>query len=120
MKKTVFALAVAALLAGAAAVHAKKKPAVRKFTSVNIQYKKTKVWVPATFFVKKGDTVEITLINETPSGKHGFRIPAYGVETTVYNGKKEVVKFMADKAGIFKIDCQHHSAHIGGQLLVLK
>lgn len=78
-----------------------------------------KQWLPGTIVVKKGDDVELTLINNVPSGDHGFFIPDYKITKVVSKGKKEVVTFKADKAGIFEMKCQLHPAHIGGQLVIL-
>lgn len=92
------------------------------FTSVNIEYENTKVWVPSTFVVNKGDTVHIHLINNVPSepDHHGFAIPNFGIAETVKRGEPKKVTFTADKAGIFPIQCHLHPAHIGGQLVVLE
>ena len=95
--------------------------AVRNFTVANIEYKGSKVWVPGTLIAKKGETVKIKLINNTPSGKHGFAIDAVGVKAEVAaDGQPALVEFKAAEAGLFTIYCQLHPAHIGGQLLVLE
>ena len=78
-----------------------------------------KQWLPGTLIVKKGDDVEITLINNVPSGEHGFFIPDFKVTKVVGRNKKEVVTFKADKDGLFNMKCHLHPAHVGGQLLVL-
>lgn len=120
-------LAVLALVLGAAAVRAqepvKKEAApVREFKSVNIETKGNKIWTPATFIVKKGDHVKITLVN-TASAVHAFAIDGYPVNVQVNFAEKDntkVVEFDADKAGIFRIYCSMHPGHVGGQLLVLE
>jgi nitrosocyanin len=78
-----------------------------------------KQWLPGTIVVKKGDDVELTLINNVPSGDHGFFIPDFKITKVVKKGKKEVVTFKAHKDGIFPMKCHMHPAHIGGQLVVL-
>lgn len=78
-----------------------------------------KQWLPGTIIVKKGDEVELTLINNVPSGAHGFFIPDYDVRKEVKKGGKEVVTFKANKDGLFNMKCHMHPAHVGGQLLVL-
>ena len=100
--------------------HAAK--ADRKITVVNIEYEGTKIWVPATIVVKKNENVRIKLINKVPSdpNQHGFAIAAFKVEAVVTRGEAEVVKFVADKTGLFPINCHLHPAHIGGQLLVVE
>lgn len=91
----------------------------REITLVNYEYEGTKQWLPGTIIVKKGDDVQLTLINNVPSGDHGFFIPDFKVTKVVSKGKKEVVNFKADKDGLFPMKCHLHPAHVGGQLLVL-
>ncbi len=91
----------------------------RSITIVNYEYEGVKQWLPGTIIVKKGDDVEITLINNVPSGIHGFFIPDFDVRKEVKKGVKEVVKFKATKEGLFSMKCHLHPAHVGGQLLVL-
>lgn len=114
-----FALAAAAVLMPRLADS--QGEAVRNFSLVNIEYKGTKVWVPGTLIAKKGEKVVIKLINNTPSGKHGFAIDAVGVKAEVAaDGQPVSVEFKAAEAGLFTIYCHLHPAHIGGQLLVLE
>jgi nitrosocyanin len=91
----------------------------REITIVNYEYEGVKQWLPGTIVVKKGDDVTLNLINNTPSGDHGFFIPDYKITKVVSKGKKEVVTFKADRDGIFTMKCQLHPAHVGGQLVVL-
>lgn len=90
----------------------------RKLTVVNHQFEGTKQWLPGTLIVNQGDDVELTLINNVPSGTHNFQIKAYKVNETLIKGNKKTVKFKANKKGIFVIDCGLHKAHVGGQLIV--
>lgn len=124
MRRALLVVPIAALavaLAGTWAYSKKKdKITVRNFTSVNIQYQGSKVWVPATFIVHKGDRVQIKLINNAPSGKHGFALDEYGIKATVFKGEPQTIAFTANTAGLFTIYCQIHKAHVGGQLLVLE
>ena len=94
----------------------------QSFTIVNVEYEGTKVWVPSTLIVHKGDTVKIKLINNVKSdpNQHGFSIPEFKVAAVVDRGEPKSVEFVADKAGLFSTTCQLHPAHIGGQLLVLE
>jgi nitrosocyanin len=125
MKNLLLVSLLAAL--GAAAVRAADAPAapagpVREFKSVNFEVKGNKIWSPATFIVKKGDHVKITLIN-TLSAIHAFAIEGYDVNVQVNFADKDntkVVEFNADKPGIFRIYCSMHPGHIGGQLVVLE
>ncbi len=91
----------------------------RSITLVNYETDGVKQWLPGTIIVKKGDDVEITLINNVPSGVHGFFIPDFDVRKDVKKGVKEVVTFKAAKDGLFPMKCHLHPAHVGGQLLVL-
>jgi nitrosocyanin len=93
--------------------------AKRSITIVNYETEGLKQWLPGTIIVKKGDDVELTLINNVPSGVHGFFIPDFDVRKEVKKGVKEVVKFKATKEGLFDMKCHLHPAHVGGQLLVL-
>jgi nitrosocyanin len=92
----------------------------RKYTLVNYETDGVKQWLPGTIVAKKGDDIEITLINNVPSGDHSFFINEFKVREVVAKGKKKVVKFKADKAGLFEMTCFMHPAHIGGQLLILE
>lgn len=99
-------------------VAAKDEPATATFTEVNVEYEGSKLWLPGTITVKKGTKVTIKLINNAPSGQHGFSIPAFNVAEIVDKGDTKTVEFTADKAGIFPIICQLHPAHVGGQVVV--
>ena len=125
MKNMILAFVVAA--AGVCAYAAQPKvPAapVREFKSVNIEVSGNKIWTPAVFIATKGDNVKITLVNTAPSGVHAFSIEGYAGTAVQVNNKDgdntKVVEFAADKAGIFRIFCPMHPAHVGGQLFVLE
>jgi len=94
----------------------------RQFTVVNIEFEGSKVFVPSTLVVKKGDKVKVKVINNIKSdpNQHGFSIPAYNVTAVVTRGEPASVEFTADKAGIFPISCQLHPPHVGGQLIVME
>jgi plastocyanin len=117
MRKALAGLVASAAVFAAAAASA----ADRSFTVVNIEYEGTKVWVPATLVVDKGDKVTIKLINNVKSdpNQHGFAIPEFKVSAVIDRGTPKTVEFVADKAGIFAISCQLHPAHVGGQFVVL-
>lgn len=91
----------------------------RQITLVNYETDGVKQWLPGTIIVKKGEEVEITLINNAPSGIHGFFIPDFKVRKEIKRGTKEVVTFKADKEGLFTMKCHMHPAHVGGQILIL-
>ena len=94
---------------------------VHQFTVVNIEYEGTKIWVPSTLVVHKGDTVKVKLINNVKSdpNQHGFAIAAFNIAAVVTRGEPKDIEFTADKVGIFPITCQLHPAHVGGELVVL-
>ena len=91
-----------------------------EFTVVNVEFEGTKVFVPSTLVVHKGDTVKIKVINNIKSEppNHGFAIPDFKVEEVVNRGETKTVEFTADKAGVFDIKCHLHPAHVHGQLIV--
>lgn len=110
---------IAALFALLLSTGALAEESKRSITLVNYETNGVKQWLPGTIIAKKGDTVELTLINNVPSGVHGFFIPAFDVRKDVKKGVKEVVSFKADKEGLFEMKCHLHPAHVGGQLLVV-
>jgi nitrosocyanin len=89
-------------------------------TVVNHEFEGTKQWLPGTLYAKKGEEVTIKLINKAPSGIHGFHIPAFKVKENVKKGETKKIKFVADKTGIFDINCHLHKAHVGGQLVIVE
>ena len=91
------------------------------FTVVNVEYEGTKMWLPGTLVVHKGTKVTVKLINNVKAdpAQHGFAIPAYGIAAVVNRGEPQTVEFVADKEGVFPINCQLHPAHVGGELVVL-
>jgi nitrosocyanin len=126
MKKLFFGVSVGIAVMSLVALDG--KPAVgqgtvdREITVVNIEFEGSKVWVPATLVVKKGEKVRVKMINKVKSDPnvHGFAVPDFGVKVDVYRDKPETVEFTADKAGLFRIWCHLHPAHLPGQLLVLE
>ncbi len=119
IRRGVFAISLlAALCLPYAGVRADEK--VDQFTVVNVEYEGTKIWLPSTLVVHKGDKVKIKLINNVKAdpNQHGFAIAAFNVAAVVTRGEPGNVEFVADKAGVFPITCQLHPAHIGGQLIV--
>src|SRR5437870_13915263 len=78
-----------------------------------------KIWEPTSIAAKKGDSVTLQLVNRH-ADEHGFEIAAFNVKEVVGGEKTSTVKFTADKAGNFPINCQLHPAHVVGQLLVLE
>ena len=94
----------------------------QELTLVNIKYEGSNIWVPAPIVAKKGDTVKIKAINNVKDdpAEHGLAIPEFGVKVVVNRGRPETVQFTASKAGIFKVECHLHPAHVPTQILVLE
>ncbi|GEM_PF-3020527 len=66
---------------------------------------------PNKFTVKKGDTVKFFAFSSTgtSSHNHGITIDEYGIDQAVTNTERNnptIIKFVADKAGTFKIWCK--------------
>ena len=85
-------------------------------------YEGNNVWTPGTYMVKKGEKARFKLYNRVKADPnvHGFAIDEFNVKVDVYRDKPETVEFVADKAGLFRIWCHLHPAHLPGQLLVLE
>ena len=94
----------------------------RELHAVNINYEGNNVWAPGTYVVYKGEKVRFKLFNRVKADPnvHGFAIDEFNVKVDVYRDKPETVEFVAEKAGLFRIWCHLHPAHLGGQLLVLE
>ena len=94
----------------------------RELQAVNINYEGNNVWTPGTYIVKKGEKVRFKLFNRVKADPnvHGFAIDEFNVKVDVYRDKPETVEFVADKAGLFRIWCHLHPAHLPGQLLVVE
>jgi len=118
MRNRLLVLSLAALTFAAAPAALAE---TRQFTVVNVEFEGTKIWLPATLVVNEGDTVKIKLINnvKTDPNVHGYAIPAFKVAEVVTRGETKEVEFVADKEGIYPINCQLHPAHVGGQLVVI-
>jgi plastocyanin len=60
-------------------------------------------WIPSTIKVKKGQTVELTVVNDDDETQHQLTIPDFKVDTgKIAPGDKKTVTFVADKAGRFR------------------
>jgi nitrosocyanin len=109
-------------LLGLGAVVSAGAQAERELQAVNVNYEGNNVWVPGTYVVKKGDRLRFKLFNRVKADPnvHGFAIDEFGVKVDVYRDKPETVEFVADKAGVFRVWCHLHPAHLPGQLIVLE
>jgi len=95
-------------------------------------------FAPETFTVKKGDTVEVTVINRDEHA-HSLVLPAFNADTGRIPGDEEepavtgrtvTVTFVADKSGPYEyacgipfnpdlMDCAPDHSHMVGYLMVL-
>jgi plastocyanin len=66
------------------------------------------VFNPGFIVVDKGDTV-VLKIHDIKGSKHQVEIRALGVpETLITRGQMKTIRFVADKAGTFKMVCNNH------------
>lgn len=77
----------------------KVTPGIKEINVEAYQYS----YSPNPIVVKKGDTVEISATSRDVT--HGFYIKEYGINAVVRKGEKTEIKFVADKAGAFDIQC---------------
>jgi plastocyanin len=103
------------LLLGAASATAAEP---KKFTVINVVLDGTKIWLPSSLMVQRGDEVELTLINKLEE-PHGFKIEDFGIEEVVQPKAQMTVKFTAAQPGVHSYICHLHPPHLGGQMLVL-
>lgn len=92
----------------------------RDITLVNHETDGVKQWLPGTIIGRVGESLKITLINNVPSGDHGFAIPDLNIEERVRKNKPKTILVELKKAGLYNMICHYHQAHVGGQLLVLE
>ena len=63
-------------------------------------------WQPSTIYLKKGDTVQLTVVNGDDDFNHSLAIPGLGIQTEMIppqNGKT-TVKFPADRVDTFSFN----------------
>lgn len=66
------------------------------------------VFNPGFIVVNKGDTV-VLRIHDVKGSKHLIEIKAFGVpETEINRGEEKTIRFVANKAGTFKMVCNNH------------
>ena len=66
------------------------------------------VWSPGNIVVKKGVPVELR-ITGISGEKHPFVIEGLGIKGTVTKGETTIVRFTADHAGTYPIQCLTHT-----------
>ncbi len=123
-------LAVAVLVSGCAgqrsAQTAPDKPTaaitptgeVKEFTIRESNFKLS----PSNITVNQGDLIKITVVID--QGTHNLFVEGYDQRVNVASsGKSQVMEFVADKSGIFKMWCEvagHRDLGMEGQLIVQK
>lgn len=77
---------------------------------------------PADLTVKKGDTVELTLVNKDTAQNHTWVVKDLNAKSSqVLPGNEETISFKASKAGQFEIICDvpgHKEGGMKGTLTV--
>ena len=70
--------------------------------------------------VRRGQVIRITFKNEDqPSIFHDFVIPALGLKTNILKpGESEILRFTADREGIFNYACTLHPRMMTGKFQV--
>ena len=76
-------------------------------------------WDPGTIVVQQGEKVELRFFGIN-GDKHDFSLEGYPVSGTVTRGEETVVSFVADKAGIFALNCLSHPPRMTANLVVLQ
>lgn len=65
-----------------------------------------------------GTSVEIKVRNTANDKQHGFSIDEFKVGEVIDQGQTKTVKFVASKAGTYRVYCQLHDTHKPAQLIV--
>ena len=65
-----------------------------------------------------GTAMEIKVRNTANDKPHGFSIDEFKVGETVDQGQTKTVKFVASKAGTYRVYCQLHPTHKPAELVV--
>lgn len=65
-----------------------------------------------------GTTMEIKVRNTANDKPHGFSIDEFKVSETIDQGQTKTVKFVASKAGTYRVYCQIHPTHKPAELVV--
>lgn len=92
---------------------------VREITLTAVGDTEESIWSPLEILAVKGETVKITLVNESEM-MHGFNIKKFKVKEQVFGETEKVITFKAKKDGTFKFFCHFHKKHKPGQLIVTK
>lgn len=88
-------------------------------TLINVILEGEKIWLPSAVVVKEGQKVHLKLINKLDKD-HGVTIEAANVKEVVKATETREIEFQAPAEGVYPIQCQIHSAHLGSVLIVTK
>src|SRR6185369_3517904 len=94
MRLTIAMIVAALTVLGGAGSAVRADETTHSFTVVNIEYEGSKIWIPGTLVVHKGDTVKLKLINNVKSdpNQHGFSIAAYNIAEVVTRGEPKDIQ----------------------------
>lgn len=76
------------------------------------------VWMPSQIIVHQGDEVTLEFVGIN-GAHHPTTIAGYGKSFELRRGHLARVTFVADKAGVFAIECATHRPSMIGELVVL-
>ncbi len=76
------------------------------------------IWMPAQIIVNQGDEVTLDFVGINGHA-HSASIAGYVEAFALLRGTTRRVTFVADKAGVFPIDCMTHHESMRGELVVL-
>lgn len=94
------------------------KPAVRDIAVTSDLVSGSNRFSPSVIVAYQGDTLKLKVTN-LGDKEHGFSIDEYKIAEIVDKGKTNAVEITANAPGVFRVYCQLHAPHMGGQLLVL-
>ncbi|MGB9168159.1 MAG: cupredoxin domain-containing protein [Nitrososphaeraceae archaeon] len=73
-----------------------------------------------TIVAKKGDNLTINFYNTEGEERHTFTLDSpYAINEDLKGGQNSIIKFVADKEGIFTYYCAYHLPTMTGKLVVL-
>ncbi len=90
---------------------------MKEMTFMNVELEGSKIWLPGVAVLKRGEEVKLKLINKHKD-PHGFAVDELKLQAVVDGASTKEVVFKPNRAGTFRLYCQLHAAHIGGQIVV--
>jgi nitrosocyanin len=75
-------------------------------------------FTPGRIETTAGTAMEIKVRNTANDKQHGFSIDEFKVGEVIDQGQTKTVKFVASKAGTYRVYCQIHPTHKPGELVV--